>query len=117
MPRSDITSRGINETSVLSAARTASGNSGVIGGWGYVSTIRAQLDIVAASGTTPNIVVTVEDTLDDTNWNTVGTFAAATTAGREVINITAPFSEKIRFSWAITGTAPSFTFSINVYSE
>jgi hypothetical protein len=103
---------------VASAARTASGSSASTGGWGAAKTIRAQLNVSAASGTTPNLIVTIEDTLDGgANWNTIGSFAAKTAAGLEVINITQPFGENVRVSWAVSGTTPSFTFSVSAYSE
>jgi hypothetical protein len=75
--------------------------------------LRCQLNVVAASGTTPTLSVIVEDTLDGINYNTIGTFAQKTAAGREVINITTPFSETLRVSWIIGGTNPSFTISID----
>lgn len=100
------------ETVVTSAARTATGNSGVLPNYGAANTLRCQLDVTAASGTTPTLNVIVEDTLDGTTFNTVGTFAQKTAAGREVINITAPFSDRLRVTWTIAGTTPSFTFSV-----
>ena len=100
-----------------SAARTASGNSGVFGGYGPASTLRAQLDVTAAGGTTPTLNVVIEDTLDGTTFNTVGTFAQRVAAGREVINITGAFSDQVRATWTIGGTTPSFTFSIRVVSQ
>lgn len=117
MPRNDYADRSWNEEVVASAARTTTGNSGSISGFGPSTTLRAQLNVTAASGTTPNLVVLIEDTLDGTNWNTIGTFAAKTTTGREVINITAPFTDKCRVSWTITGTTPSFTFAVQMYGE
>lgn len=117
MPRSDLASSGQTETLVASAARTTTGASALSEGWGNASKIRAQLNVSAASGTTPSLTVLIEDTLDGTTWNTVGTFAAKTTAGREVISITSPFSDRIRVSWTITGTTPSFTFDVVTYSE
>jgi hypothetical protein len=105
------------DTLVSSAARTTTGNSGVWEGFGPMETLRVQLNVTAASGTTPNLVVLVEDTLDGTTWNTVGTFAAKTAAGREVINVTSPFSDRIRVSWTITGTTPSFTFQCDCYAQ
>lgn len=117
MPRSDIASRGQLETLVASAARTASGNDGGSVGWESASTIRAQLDVTAASGTSPTLDVVIEDTLDGTNWNVIGTFAQKTAAGREVINITTPFSNRVRVRWTVGGTTPSFTFSVAAYSE
>ena len=117
MPRTDLASSGQLETVVASAARTTSGNSGVLSGWGNAQTLRAQLNVSAASGTTPSLTVLVEDTLDGTTFNTVGTFAAKTAAGREVINVTTPFADRLRITWTITGTTPSFTFDVVIYSE
>lgn len=117
MSRTDIQSRGLLETLVASAARTASGDSGAISGWGSSSTIRVQLDVTAATGTSPTLDVLIEDTLDGTNWNTVGTLAQRAAPGREVINITAPFSETLRVKWTMGGTTPNFTFSVKAYSE
>ncbi len=76
-----------------------------------------QLNVTAASGTTPTLDVVVEDSLDGANWNTVGTFTQLTTTGRQVINVTTPFADQIRVRWTIAGTTPSFTFAVDVYSE
>lgn len=100
-----------------SAARTASGDSGVFSAYGPASTLRAQLDVTAVSGTGPTLDVVLEDALDGVNWNVIGTFAQKTGAGREVINVTAPFSDKVRARWTIGGTTPSFTFSVRVASQ
>ncbi len=102
-----------------SAARTANGNSGVFHGYGPAATLRVQLNVTAASGTSPSLAVFVEDSLDGgATWNTIGTFAAKTAAGqREVINVTSPFADRIRARWELTGTTPSFTFSIVVASQ
>jgi hypothetical protein len=93
--------------------RTVSGNSGDLRASGGNS-VRAQLNVTAVSGTAPTLTVILEDTLDGgINYNTIGTFAQKTAAGREVISITAPFSETLRVSWTIAGTNPSFTFSVD----
>lgn len=125
-------------TLVASAARTATGNSGsldlaslgaLIEGTDLPAQVasyilRVQLDVTAASGTTPTLDVVVQDSLDGTNWNTVGTFSQKTAASREVINIGPrgdaqpagfawPFHpRKVRIQWTIGGTTPSFTFSV-----
>ncbi len=95
-------------------ARTTNGNSGDLRTSNGES-VRAQLNVTAASGTTPTLNVLIEDTLDGINYNTIGTFAQKTSSGREVINITVPFSETLRVSWTIAGTTPSFTFSVDWY--
>lgn len=117
MARKDIFSAGSTEALVASLVRTASGDSGSLAGFGGVTTIRAQLDVTAAAGTTPTLNVVIEDTLDGTNWNVVGTFAQRVAAGREVINITTPFSDTLRARWTVGGTTPSFTFKIDAYVE
>lgn len=106
------------DTLVASAARTATGNSGVLAGdYGPSNTLRIQLDVTAASGTSPTLDVVVEDTLDGTNFNTIATFAQKTAAGREVVNVTVPFAKRLRVRWTIGGTTPSFTFSVVAVSQ
>lgn len=100
-----------------SAARTTSGSSTPVTDQGDEKTLRVQLNVTAASGTSPTLNVVVEDTLDGTNWNTIGTFAQRVGPGREVINITTPFANQVRTSYTIGGTTPSFTFSVDCYSE
>lgn len=102
------------ETPVASAARTATGNSGVLSGYGPASSLRAQLNVTAVSGTSPSLTVLIEDSVDGgVTFNTIGTFAAKTATGREVINVTGLFGEHLRVSWTITGTTPSFTFAVD----
>lgn len=117
MAYEDIIPAGVRGTPVASAARTATGSTGSLSGYGVTKTLRAQLDVTAASGTSPTLNVIIEDSLDGgTTWNTVGTFTQRTAAGREVINITTPFSPLLRVSWTITGTTPSFTFAVDWYA-
>lgn len=97
---------------VASAARTASGNSGALGGYGQETKMRAAISVTAASGTSPTLDVVVEDTLDGTNWFTVGTFTQKTAAGTQVVNVESPFSDTLRVRWTVGGTSPSFTFEV-----
>lgn len=108
---------GVTDTLVASAARASSGDTGVLAGWGVPNSARVQLDVTAAAGTTPTLDVVVEDTLDGTNWNVVGTFAQKAAAGREVVNLSTPFADQIRVRWTVGGTSPSFTFAVQAYSE
>jgi hypothetical protein len=107
----------LNNEFAASAARTVSGASGLQDGFEVASVIRAQLDVTAASGTTPTLNVVLEDTLDGVNWNTIGTFAQRAAAGREVVSVTTPFTDRLRARWTVGGTTPSFTFSVKVYTE
>lgn len=105
------------ETIVPLQARTTSGNTEILDGYGLVETMRAQLNVTAASGTSPTLNVVIEDSLDGANWNTIGTFTQRAAVGREVINITSVFGPQIRVRWTIAGTAPSFTFDVVLYSQ
>jgi hypothetical protein len=99
---------------IESLSRTTSGNSSDLRVYGGES-VRAQLNVTAASGTTPTLNVLVEDSLDNgATYNTIGTFAQKTTPGREVINITTPFAENLRVSWTIAGNNPNFIFAVDL---
>lgn len=102
---------------VASAARTTSSDSGIIDGYGQAATLRVALNVTAATGTTPNLAVVVEDTLDGTVFFPIATFVAKTATGTEIINVTSPFANRIRVRWTITGTTPSFTFSVTCASQ
>lgn len=105
---------GVAENPVASAAVTTTGNSGALTGYGAAATLRAQLNVTAASGTTPTLDVLIEDSLDGgVTWNTVGTFAQKTAVAREVVNITVPFADTLRVRWTVAGTTPSFTFAVH----
>lgn len=108
---------GVVDTLVPSAARTASGDTGTLNGWGVPNSARVQLEVTAAAGTSPTLDVVVEDTLDGANWNVVGTFAQKVGTGREVINLSTPFADRLRVRWTVAGTSPSFTFAVISYSE
>lgn len=104
---------------VAPAARTANGDTGVLQGYGEVTAARLQLDVTAfapvAPATAGTLDVVVEDTLDGTTWNVVATFARLTGVGREVLNLTGVFTDRLRVRWTI-GTADT-TFSVRAYTE
>lgn len=103
---------------LASAARTVTGTSTPVAGMASADTLRVQLGVSAASGTTPTLNVFIEDTLDNgATWNVIGTFAQKTAAGTEVINITTPFTDQVRVRWTIAGTTPSFTFAVDAFVQ
>lgn len=102
---------------LFSATATASGTGSAVGGFEGASQLVAQLEVTAASGTTPTLDVVLEDSVDGTNWHTLATFAQATAAGRSVQRVSAPFTNRLRVRHTIAGTVPSFTFNVKVYSE
>lgn len=97
---------------MASAARTANGNGTASVGFAGYPRLRVQLDVTAASGTTPTLDVVLEDTIDGTNYNTIATFTQKVAAGRQVVDVTTPFADTLRARWTIAGTTPSFTFSV-----
>lgn len=96
---------------VASGARTANGNSGTLDASGF-SQLAAYLNVTAVSGTTPSMTVTVEESHDGTTWRTVGSFAAKTAVSNERKSFSIAESY-YRYTWTITGTTPSFTFTID----
>ncbi|MFF1348506.1 hypothetical protein ACFVZJ_21425 [Streptomyces sp. NPDC058322] len=104
-------------TALASAARTTSSNSGVLPGFGDWSRMRAQLTVSAVSGTTPTLDVVLEDSLDGTNWNVIGSFTQATAAAVQAIDITGLFTDRLRVRWTVGGTTPSFTFAVVLYGK
>jgi hypothetical protein len=117
-----------------SLARTANGNGdaldlaklfGVAPTLGLPPSLLVQSDVTAVGGTTPSLTVLIEDSIDGgVTWNTVGTFAAQTAAGRAVIQVAPsgvaqaagfrwPFNaRRVRARWTVSGTSPSVTFSV-----
>lgn len=132
------------KTLVASAARTASGNSGAITlSDGPFDDIIIEVDVTAASGTTPTLDIYVQETLDGTNYVDVAHFtqitAALTNKARVALkrgNLSDAIKEGIgdatvaantlglplmtdkgRVKWVIGGTTPSFTFSVTSYAD
>lgn len=103
--------------SVASAARTVTGNSAALLLREKGEILNLLVNVTAASGTTPSLALTVEWSHDGTNFaqgDTADTFAAITTTSAKAkgFSIKAPF---YRVVWTLTGTTPSFTFSVSDY--
>ena len=94
-----------------SAVRTTSadGSTHHVGG---SDTARLTLAVTAASGGTPSLTVTVQHSPDASTWAAVSAFAAKTGTGSER-KVFGGLDRYVRASWAITGTTPSFTFSVS----
>jgi len=101
-------------TLVPSAARTASGNSGPVvlsGG----QAVDLEVNVSAVSGTSPSMTLSVTWSDDGVNFGapdgTPDSFAAITAAGTVVKQLQVK-GLYMQIAWAITGTTPSFTFSV-----
>ena len=73
------------------------------------------LAVTAKSGTDPNLVVdiTTKDPVSG-KWFSIATFTAATDVTSEMKPVADNMGRLIRAEWTITGTDPSFTFSVGV---
>ena len=103
---------------IPSAAFTAT-TSATFNTRGAVRGLVVEVRVTAVSGTTPSMTVTLEDTFDDgANWNLVSNVGSAiTAAGTTILRLNAvatPTTNNLRVNCAITGTTPSFTFSVKV---
>lgn len=104
------------ELAVASAARTASGNSGPITGAGKMAQVLLMVHCTAASGTSPTLDVSLEQSADGTSWAAITGSAATqlTAAGNRTAGALAT-ANYVRAVWTIGGTdTPTFTFSISV---
>jgi hypothetical protein len=71
----------------------------------------AHLHVTSASAA-DSLTVEVEHSTNGTDWTELGAFAAATAVGAERIAINGTVNRYLRATWAITGTAPDFTFGV-----
>jgi hypothetical protein len=108
-----VYSEGLGGAVVASAARTASGNGSSIETGDRTEVRGLVLDVTAASGTTPTLDVSIQTSDDNTNWRTLKSFGQKTAISNEHLS-SGGLDRYMRFSWAIAGTTPSFTFSVGV---
>ena len=100
-----------NLTEVSSSARTTTGNSGTIT-TKVGAAIAAAIVVTAASGTTPTLDLYLEESPDNgTTWRTIWMCERLTAAGTVTVPPIAVNGRR-RWSWTISGTTPSFTFSV-----
>lgn len=102
-------------TLVPSAAQTASGSSGPLALADGEGILNLQVTVSAVSGTTPSLALAVLWSNDGTNFGAPDgggdTFTAITAAGTVAKQVQAKglFAQ---ITWTLTGTSPSFTFSV-----
>lgn len=111
--RRTFTRTGQQEIAAL-LARTANGNSAPVTNWALTpGSPQCRLTITAASGTTPSMTLTVEDSSDGVTWTARDTFPAQTTTATVTRALPTTLAPLQRVAWAITGTTPSFTFKVD----
>ena len=99
------------------AARTATANGTGVDLNDYEGDIAIMIDSDAGTGTAPTLDVKIQDSADNSAFADVtdATFTQiTTTAGRQKIVVNSDSSARyVRAVATITGTTPSFTFSVN----
>jgi hypothetical protein len=100
------------------AARTASGTQSVPLDVSLMTEMSAFLIVNSASGTSPSLTVTLQDSPDGVNWANVYSFPAVT-SGSTVLragwsDLKFCLGRYLQATWSISGTTPSFTFSVSV---
>jgi len=107
--------RGDSVTSVASAARTTTADSGWLNCEEFSSLVLT-LDVTAASGTTPTLDVVVSTASSAAGANTRAAtgspFAQRTAVAAERKSFTG-LDQYYRVAWTVGGTSPSFTFSVS----
>lgn len=110
----DAVSRGTDVTVLASGAVTATGTSTGID-VGGAATLRAQVQVSAATGTTPSLTVTIQTSHDNgvaDAWRTAGAaYSALTAAGNSPYQCFV-VDRYVRVSYAVSGTTPSITFAV-----
>lgn len=72
------------------------------------------IDVTAVAGTTPSLTLTYQCSALGSIFIDHTSGAAITAVGKQLLKIPANLGNFGRLAWAITGTAPSFTFSVAV---
>lgn len=105
----------IQTLQVAQAAVTATGNSALFEQRGDDGLLVVDLNITAVSGTSPSLTVQIQGSFDQTNWFNIGSASAAqTTTGKLRMTETSALEPYLRLAYTVTGTNPSFTFTIMV---
>lgn len=105
--------------SQASAAYTASGNLPPVLPVAY-PTIAVDVNVSAVSGTSPSLSLFLERLGGDGVWYAVWSPTAITAVGAASTSVgpgcatQEVLTNQIRLRWAITGTSPSFTFSVSI---
>ncbi len=96
---------------VLSGTRTVTTASPAIDSGPGVADVLVMVHVTAAAGTSPTLVVSVEQSNDGATWAAVaGSAAPAMTAAGNVVTNAAVPQRFVRIVATIGGSAPSFTF-------
>jgi len=103
---------------VPQTTQTASGTQSVPLDVSLMTEMSAFLAVTSVAGTSPSLTVTLQDSADGVNWANVYAFPAVTSAGTVLRAGWSDFKfslgRYLQATWSISGTSPSFTFSVSV---
>lgn len=96
---------------LASAARTTSGQSSAFD-VEDAAALEGKVTVSAVAGTAPTLDLSLETTVDGTNWYACGAFTQKSGAGSDA-RMFAPLGQQARWKWAIGGSAgQSVTFTV-----
>lgn len=99
---------------LVSGTQTGTGNSGALA-LGDQSVLDLEINVSAVSGTTPSMTLSIQWSNDGVNFGpadgTPDAFAAITAAGTVAKQVTVK-GLYMQLVWTISGTTPSFSFSV-----
>lgn len=110
----NVATRGADLTVLASGALTATGQSAAVD-VGGAGTLRAQVQVSAVSGTSPNLTMTIQTSHDAgvaDAWRTAGAAYGALTAVANSPYQCFVVDRYVRCSYVITGTTPSLTTTV-----
>lgn len=107
-----------SEDKVVSVTAGGTANSSAISGYGPTKSLIAQLQVTAKAGTSPTLAVTLQHSVDGTNWFDLVAFTSATDVTAELKTVTTPFADRLRVKAVVGGSAtPTFDYNVIIASE
>jgi hypothetical protein len=119
MPR-EVGEAYTRQTTLASAARTASGSAVITGDFGEVSSVIVYTRITAISGAGASLTVALEDNPDGGSvWYPLAADTARTAVGTYALRVPAstPFGTGLRLVYTLAGTSPSVTFQCQIVTQ
>jgi hypothetical protein len=101
----------VNQVDVTSATRTINGNTASLDSYGF-GMISFIINITAIAGTNPTMQISFDVSEDGTNWFELIKTVRFTATGISRLQRISLSAKYYRFRWTLTGSTPSFTFSI-----
>ncbi|GLY55330.1 hypothetical protein [Lentzea sp. NBRC 102530] len=103
-------------------ARTATGNGTALTLPDDVAELFVGIDITAVSGTTPTLVVQVQQQDANDVWQTLAATSSLNATGQATLHLPAGSfvllgGGQARIRWVIGGTTPSFTFRVGIHGR